>query len=195
MRQLSAAANDVPWAIHCHDSPLCNGIKAVQSDGAAMLRLSLLLQCQMDLLEVSRSEGWSRSKSSPHSRWCGRSSAQAPPLLSSHHEDMGWLRPPSLCFPTHSLCGNKGEDLTFGTTAQAEILPSWQSPEQQDPSPGSCLPPATLLSLMPGPHSTETKPHALPFQPNPKPCSVPFVCHYKQLLKHGLKWTLCGIHD
>lgn len=90
MRQLSAAANYVPWAIHCHDSPLCNGIKAVQGDGAAMLGLSLLLQCQMDFLKVSRSEGWSRSKSSPHSRWCGRSSAQAPPLLSNHYEDMGW---------------------------------------------------------------------------------------------------------
>lgn len=64
------------------------------------------------------------------------------------------------CASQHTLYSNEGEKLTFGTTAQAETPPSWQSPEQQDPSPGSCLPPATLLSPMPAPRSTETKPHA-----------------------------------
>jgi len=41
-----------PWAIHCHDCPCCDGIKAIQGDGAAAPGLSLHLRCQLDFSEV-----------------------------------------------------------------------------------------------------------------------------------------------
>lgn len=62
MRQPSAAVNYMfPWAIHRHDFPRCDRIKAMQGDGAAVPGLSLLLHCQLDFSEVFK-EQWMRQE-------------------------------------------------------------------------------------------------------------------------------------
>lgn len=114
-----------------------------------------------------------RAKAAPIEGAVGAAVPRYFSYFSNCHGDRGWYRPLS-CFPTHSL--NEGERLTFGIIGEAEILPSWHSPTQQDPSPGSCLPPTTYLFPASGPHSIETKPHAgdVPSLSSLTPSHTPF---------------------